>query len=161
MISPTFLGKGELNADLIVKTGIFIGHGFLDLTVIIVEPLTAEITGVYKNEFKDRVWKMVLNISPELYKYTHLSSQEVSIVKHFGKKIPHLDKGLIIYRMTHDLFRQKINATYRTLHLGDGLAILDIIYIDGVVLSLIIAVVIHKLNVEQSTFEEDLSNGST
>lgn len=127
MICPTFLGKGELNADLIVKTGIFNGHGFLDLTVIIVEPLTAEITGVYKNEFKDRVWKMVLNISPKLNKHARVSSKELSIVKHPGKKIPHLDKGLIMYRMIHDLFRQKTNATYRTLYLGDGSAILDII----------------------------------
>lgn len=101
-----------LNADSRIKTSVCVGQGFFEV-IVIVEPVAGSDED--PESVKEYVWKQISNINPELDQHARISSKEAIIIKPASKFIPRSDKGSVMRREVHDLFKEEIEAAYTAM----------------------------------------------
>ncbi|KAJ2995082.1 hypothetical protein NUW58_g1377 [Xylaria curta] len=145
--------EDALNADPAIRTAVCVGSGFFELAVII-DPISEDSDAT----IKDQVWRLLSAINPSVDHHARITSKEAIIVKPPGKLIPRSDKGSIMRRDVHEIFKQEINDAYAAMEL-DSLGesfILDPANIEMGIRHLITTVTSNRLDGEHMTTEEDL-----
>ena len=101
-----------LNADPAVKTSVCVGQGFFEV-IVLVELINEGDTD--PDLLKEHIWKLISDINPTLDQHARISSKEAIIIKPVSKTIPRSDKGSVMRREVHVLFKQEIDAAYAAM----------------------------------------------
>ncbi len=104
--------EDALNADPAIKTSVCVGQGFFE-AIVIIEPVSEGYIG--PESLKEHVWKLISEINPTLDQHARISSKEAIIIKPASKTIPRSDKGSVMRREVHELFKQEIEAAYTAM----------------------------------------------
>ncbi|KAK7756911.1 putative secondary metabolism biosynthetic enzyme [Diatrype stigma] len=103
-----------LNADPVIKTSVCVGQGFFEV-IVIIEPIKSDTD---PELLKEHVWRLISDINPKLDQHARISSKEAIIIKPVSKTIPRSDKGSVMRREVHELFKQEIDAAYAAMESG-------------------------------------------
>ncbi|RYP83571.1 hypothetical protein DL769_001325 [Monosporascus sp. CRB-8-3] len=101
-----------LNEDPAIKTSVCIGQGFFEVIVLIE---SVSDTNMDTESLQEHVWNLVSGINPTLDQHARISSKEAIIVKPASKRIPRSDKGSVMRREVHELFKEEIDAAYSAM----------------------------------------------
>ncbi|KAI1495529.1 hypothetical protein F5X99DRAFT_124000 [Biscogniauxia marginata] len=106
--------EDNLTADNNVKSAVCLGNGHFEVLVLIEPSTSVTLNGA---EFLQHVWGLIENINPMLDEHARVSSKSAIIIKAPSKPIPRSDKGSIMRREVHLVFKEEIEAAYASLEL--------------------------------------------
>lgn len=106
------LVENSLMADENVSSAVCVGDGYFEL-VALVEPAASTILS--GSELIDHAWCLVQKLNPLLDQHARISSRSAIILKPPTKAIPRSDKGSVMRRAVHDLFKPEIEAAYANM----------------------------------------------
>lgn len=107
-VTPRLIEEAIMS-DANIQSAICVGSGYFEL-VVIVEP--SPTTVLPPDEIPDRVWNIIERINPLLDQHARISSKSAVILKPSSKRIPRSDKGSIMRREVHEIFRDEIETAY-------------------------------------------------
>ncbi|KAI1773560.1 hypothetical protein F4818DRAFT_452989 [Hypoxylon cercidicola] len=108
-----------LNADPAIRAAVCIGSGFFELAVII-DPVNEDSD---EKSIKDHVWELVTTANSTLDHHARITSKKAIIIKPRGASIPRSDKGSVMRRGVHEIFKKEIEDAYAAMEsesLGEG-----------------------------------------
>ncbi|KUI69010.1 putative polyketide synthase 29 [Cytospora mali] len=106
--------EDTLMADENVSSAVCVGDGYFEL-VVIVQPSPSTVMD--EVELINHIWGLVQKINPLLDQHARISSRAAIILKPPSKTIPRSDKGSVMRKEVHDLFKTEIEAAYANLDL--------------------------------------------
>lgn len=142
-----------LNADPAIRTAVCVGNGYFELAII-VDPVNEDKD---KELTKDHVWKLVSAANSTLDHHARISSQKAIIIRPPGKLIPRSDKGSVMRRGVHEIFKKEIEDAYAAVEsdsLGEDFR-LDPANMEAGIRHLIAAVVGDRMDSEGMEANED------
>jgi acyl-CoA synthetase (AMP-forming)/AMP-acid ligase II/nucleoside-diphosphate-sugar epimerase len=152
-VMPRLLEE-RLAADAAVQTAVCIGQGRFEVAVLI-EPSSEAPRD--PELLRERVWDLVKKINAELDQHGQVSSKKAIIIKPTGKNIPRSDKGSVMRREVHELFKEEIESAYAAMESAtpSDAFTLDLMDIETGLRSMLAAVADHKLHVQALGSNED------
>ncbi|KAI1372051.1 hypothetical protein F4677DRAFT_456836 [Hypoxylon crocopeplum] len=145
--------ESVLNADSAIRTAVCIGSGFFELAVII-EPVNEDQD---ESSMKDHVWKLLSAANSSLDHHARITSKNAIIIKPVGTPIPRSDKGSVMRRGVHEVFKEQIEDAYTAMEsesLGEDFK-LDTNNLEAGVRRLIAAVASNRMDGETMDPNED------
>ncbi|KAF2280128.1 acetyl-CoA synthetase-like protein [Westerdykella ornata] len=101
-----------LSQDPAIKTAACVGQGYFE-TAVIVEPSSEPLEDA--DAFIDHVWQRIQEVNPSLDHHARISSKRAIIIKPADKRIPRSDKGSVMRKELHLVFKEEIEAAYAAL----------------------------------------------
>ncbi|KAK4238038.1 hypothetical protein C8A03DRAFT_44188 [Achaetomium macrosporum] len=152
-IMPRLLEE-RLAADPAVQTAVCVGQGRFEVAVLI-EPSSEAPRD--PELLVDRVWELVKKANAELDQHGQVSSRQAIIIKPTAKNIPRSDKGSVMRREVHELFKEEIESAYAAMEsvTSSDAFTLDPMDIEAGVRSMLSAVADQKLHVGALGSNED------
>lgn len=108
-----------LNADPAIRAAVCVGSGFFELAVII-DPINKDSD---EESLKDHVWELITAANSTLDHHARITSKAAIIIKPRGSSIPRSDKGSVMRRGVHEIFKKEIEDAYAAMEsesLGEG-----------------------------------------
>ncbi|KAI1762633.1 hypothetical protein GGR53DRAFT_500986 [Hypoxylon sp. FL1150] len=102
-----------LNADPAIRAAVCVGSGFFELAVII-DPANEDSD---EESTKDHVWELITAANSALDHHARITSRAAIIIKPRGTSIPRSDKGSIMRRGVHEIFKKEIEDAYAAMEL--------------------------------------------
>lgn len=115
--------ENGLNSDANIKNAVCIGQGHFEVLVLIEK---SPISSLSATEFVDHVWKLLQDLNPQLDQHARVSSKSGILLKPVEKNIPRSDKGSIMRREVHVVFKDEIEAAYAAMERETPVAAFDI-----------------------------------
>ncbi|XXH03672.1 hypothetical protein Hte_010077 [Hypoxylon texense] len=143
-----------LNADPAIRAAVCVGSGFFELAVII-DPVNDDSD---EESIKDHVWELITAANPTLDHHARITSKAAIIIKPRGTSIPRSDKGSVMRRAVHEIFKEEIEDAYAAMEsesLGEGFK-LDPANMEAGIRHLIAAVASNRVDSETMDPDQDL-----
>jgi nucleoside-diphosphate-sugar epimerase len=112
--------EDNLTSDPEIQSAVCVGHGYLEILVLIEASPTARLKGA---DILDHAWEIVQRVNPQLDQHARVSSKSAIFLKPSGRDIPRSDKGSVMRREVHELFRHEIEAAYTSLEVEQSASV--------------------------------------
>lgn len=142
-----------LNVDPAIRAAVCVGSGFFELAVII-DPINEDSD---EESMRDHVWELITAANSTLDHHARITSKAAIIIKPRGTSIPRSDKGSIMRRGVHEIFKKEIEDAYAAMEsesLGEGFK-LDPANMESGIRYLIAAVASNRMDSETVDPDKD------